>query len=342
MNVDGKLRTIEILFPTTEDTNERSDKRDVWYLDIAILVRVLQRWCGSQSLVDNNVNVYTDLMQKLKTNAAGKVEVDDFLWITMIQWAKLAAWVLKRITSKSATLEKTLALRGHATLTPQQQKKAVLSLPPMQLSQLKAVVESVYPASKQQLQAGQSQGAADLGATLEIADPVFFSTAYIGRIIVSRGTMLVNIETVSQTDSLIPISKGPKFMSTFCKEFDKTLASCILWDTNCNLFRAPQSGNRSFSSSSASINIVSTQLDSDTSTHRKSIAAQSEGLTNSQLFASEYKPPLLQCPAIHLASNPAQSYVAARKAFIAYQASINNFIAKVNLDLIDHIRNLLS
>jgi hypothetical protein len=280
-------------------------------------------------LVENNVNVYTDLVHKLKTNAAGKVEVDDFLWIAMIQWAKLAAWVLKRITSKSATLEKTLALRGHATLTPQQQKKAVLSLPPMQLSQLKSVVESVYPASKQQLQAGPNQGAAD--ATLEVADPFFFSTAYIGRIIVSKGTMLVNIETVSQTDALIPISKGPKVVSTFCKEFYKTLASCILWDTNCNLFKASQSGNRSFSSSSASITIVSAQLDSDPSTNRKSIAAASE---SSQLFANEYKPPLLQCPAIHLASNPAQSYVAARKAFIAYQASINNFIAKVNLDVI--------
>ena len=334
LDIDG-LRTIEILFPTTEDTNERTDKRDVWYLETAILVRVLLRWCISQSVVENNFNVYTDLVQKLKTNAAGKVEVDDFLWITMIQWAKLSAWILKRITSKSATLEKSLALRGHATLTPQQQKKAVLSLPPMQLSQLKMVVESIYPSNKQQHQAGQNQGAAVTGATSEIADPVFFSTSYIGRIIVSKGTMLVNIDTVSKVDSLLltPISKGPKVMSTFCKEFDKTLASCILWDTNCNLFKTPLPYNRSLSSSSVSINIVSTQLDSDPQSSRKSIAVPTEGMSpnNSQSIAVGYKPPLLQCPAIHLASNPAQSYGAARKAFIAYQASINNFIAKVTV-----------
>ena len=50
--------------------------------------------------------MYTDLTEKLRVNALGQAEVDDFLWIMVIQWAKLTAWFLTRSAKMSSTIEK--------------------------------------------------------------------------------------------------------------------------------------------------------------------------------------------------------------------------------------------
>ena len=65
---------MQMLFPSTEDTNERQDKREVWLMEMPILVRVLQRWCHSQqALTEGSFTVYTDLVHKLKASPLGKV-----------------------------------------------------------------------------------------------------------------------------------------------------------------------------------------------------------------------------------------------------------------------------
>lgn len=51
--------------------------------------------------------VYTELPEKLRVNAMGQAEVDDFLWIMMIQWAKITGWHVTRSVRMFATVEKS-------------------------------------------------------------------------------------------------------------------------------------------------------------------------------------------------------------------------------------------
>lgn len=373
-NADARIGAVQMLFPSTEDTNERQDKREVWFMEMPILVRVLQRWCHSQqALTEGSFTVYTDLVHKLKTSPLGKVEVDDFLWITMIQWAKLTAWSVKRIASKSTAVERGLVVRSHggigaagssssySSYSSQQQRKAIVSLPPMQLTHLRTVVESIYPASKQQQSQSQqsqpqqqSQQPSQL-AGQEVADSIFYAAAYVNRITVNKANLLLHADAAANMDTSTgtltgtatgasfsaPVSatnpnsrQKTKSQSPFSREFDKLLTHCVLWDMNSNLFRGPHGAinhaGKLRASSSASI-VTINQLDGDSfGDGRRSFARTDSGGPQGYFPSVEYRPAMLQCPAIVLAANPALSYAAARKAFINYQSGINAFIAKVS------------
>lgn len=310
----------------------------MWFIAIPVLAKVLQRWCHSQQqLLGDNFNVYTDLLHKLKTNPTGKVEVDDFLWIVMIQWAKLAAWSVKRIATKATAIERGLAMK------PESHRKALVFMPPMQLAHLKAVVESIYPPAKQVAQAqAQPHNASGLsgGVAQDLVDSVFIAASYINRITISRANMVLSADVLLNSDPLRQDGGGggatakTQRLSTFSKEFNKLLTGCILWDTNSNLFKRanpnPNPGEPSRVASNATAAILSTQLDSKpTKAQRVSFLRSDSSLTGIATGPVEYRPPILNCPAILLAVNPAQSYAAVRKAFVSYQSTINSFVAKV-------------
>jgi len=369
-NADTRIGVVQILFPSTEDTNERQDKREVWFMEMPILVRVLQRWCHSQqTLTEGNFTVYTDLVHKLKTSPMGKVEVDDFLWITMIQWAKLTAWSVKRIASKSSAVERGLVVRSqgggvvasgsNSSYNSQQHRKANVSLPPMQLTHLRNVVESIYPASKQQQQQmQQSQQQAQQSsqqAGQEMADSIFYAAAYVNRITINKANLLLQADAVGNMDTattgtLTGTATGASFsapvstanptrhktkpQSHFSREFDKLLTNCVLWDMNSNLFHGSHGvvNHPSKLRASATVSILTVnQLDGDSEGDgRRSFARSDSGVSQGSSPFVEYRPAMLQCPTIVLAANPALSYAAARKAFINYQSGINTFIAKVS------------
>lgn len=90
------VHSLTILFPATENALRRIDKREVWSCNLQVLVAVARRWALRQSALEGAISVYTDLTEKLRVNALGQAEVDDFLWIMVIQWAKLTAWFLAR------------------------------------------------------------------------------------------------------------------------------------------------------------------------------------------------------------------------------------------------------
>ena len=100
------VHKITILFPATENALRRIDKREVWSCNLQVLVAVAKRWALRQSALEGAISVYTDLTEKLRVNALGQAEVDDFLWIMVIQWAKLTAWFLARSAKMSSTIEK--------------------------------------------------------------------------------------------------------------------------------------------------------------------------------------------------------------------------------------------
>ena len=49
---------------------------------------------------------FEDLPELLRTNTNGEVDVDDFFYLTMVQWAKLTAITIEKSTHKVAWVEK--------------------------------------------------------------------------------------------------------------------------------------------------------------------------------------------------------------------------------------------
>jgi hypothetical protein len=159
---------INVLFPATENALKRPDKREVWNCSVKLLVTVAKRWALGQRFLGGSHSIYTELPEKLRANPQEQAEVDDFLWIMMIQWAKLAAWQVKRSTKTTSQIERTYltskydsqkgksASRVHAHMTAAvkggsygrhqilSRKATYHALPLLPLGNLRSVVESAY------------------------------------------------------------------------------------------------------------------------------------------------------------------------------------------------------
>jgi hypothetical protein len=113
---------IETLFPATDDTFIRFDKREVWCLNPSLLKKSLSRWLQAQKYLHGKHEVYIELVEKLKLNSAGEAEVDDFLWIILQQWCKLEDWAMKR-----ADLKCTSFLHDHEVLNKNPSRSLLLT-----------------------------------------------------------------------------------------------------------------------------------------------------------------------------------------------------------------------
>jgi hypothetical protein len=105
------LSHIDTLFPATEGAFTRADRREVWSLDTQLLIRATRRWCLSikgmgVSASDANASVFVALPLSLRANGKGEVDVDDFFWVMMLQWAKIASWNVKRSLPRVAWAQK--------------------------------------------------------------------------------------------------------------------------------------------------------------------------------------------------------------------------------------------
>lgn len=96
---------IETLFPSSEDPLRSAGRREAHLLDPALLQTVAQRFTASQPWLANRKSIYVDLVDRLRADAQGRVDVDDFLYITMVQWARLAHFHLLRCANRTIALE---------------------------------------------------------------------------------------------------------------------------------------------------------------------------------------------------------------------------------------------
>jgi len=229
--------SITVLFPATENALRRTDKREVWSCNLQVLVAVAKRWALRQSVLEGAFSVYTDLTEKLRVNALGQAEVDDFLWLMVTQWAKLTAWFLTRTAKMSSTIEKNhldsrfkiaqdkvnvelVEAIKHGSYNRQtilEEKSQTRSLPLLPTLHLRSIVESVYR---------QEQG-------VSVTDQHNFAYSYINRIASNSRAALKVFTTSSNStrDANNSVSTDSE-RSRFSQEMEKLLQDCVLWDTN--------------------------------------------------------------------------------------------------------------
>ena len=106
--------SIEVLFPSTESPFHRPDKRDIWSLEKDMLKRAARRWAltlksqhGADPFDESSMGAfYEELPELLRVNVKKEVDVDDFLYLTMMQWAKLTSLSVARSEIKITMAEK--------------------------------------------------------------------------------------------------------------------------------------------------------------------------------------------------------------------------------------------
>jgi hypothetical protein len=241
-----------VLFPSTENALKRPDKREVWNCSVKLLITVAKRWALGQRFLGGSHAVYTELPEKLRTNAQEQAEVDDFLWVMMIQWAKLAAWQVKRSTKTTSQIERTYltskydsqkgksASRVHAHMTAAvkggsygrhqilSRKATYHALPLLPLGNLRTVVESAYHP----------------GEGRQLTDVQHNVSAFVNRIGLKRNVLKLlaateggaaATSTSSAAASALSLLGGGVRISTgsrFTQEMEKLMHECVLWDTN--------------------------------------------------------------------------------------------------------------
>lgn len=213
---------VDTLFPTTENPWQRPDKRDTWALDVDLLVSVARAWTRRQQrhwfqpglgAAGGGHSVYTDLPEKLKPDGAGRVDVDDFLYVMVLQWAKLQVWQLQRVASRGQQMSAPHAATPRhaaaaASSAASQGGKAVASaeaaapaarsgvlsrrLSQLPLSSLQSIADSVYQqrggdavVSTSSILAPPPASARDDGdereaeESLLLSDPLHYAAAYV-------------------------------------------------------------------------------------------------------------------------------------------------------------------
>jgi len=237
----GRMAPIHILFPATENALTRHDKRDVWFCSVGVIQGVTERWAARQSSVGGAQVIFLDLPEKLRPNAMQQIEVDDYLWLMLTQWAKITAWSVMH-TSKSATLierefltSKTqqgkggprdkdpggrimTALRNGAfgKARTLEHKSRFETLPSLPLANLHSIVVDVY---RQGEGSSRNRGSVTL-------DAQHYVNCYLRRVGIRRAN-LKKFHPVYK-----PESAAAPLPTAFSSEMTHLMRDCVLWDTN--------------------------------------------------------------------------------------------------------------
>ena len=203
---------IDVLFPSAEAPQARTDKRDYWLADGELLVTAVSRWVrGQRALDDESAAAYVDLAEFVRgaaTSSSGLVDVDDLLWVLMQQWAKFLSWFAHRAAAKAAWSESNSVLaKANATARSSSRPATVadkgrgrahaVSKPPVppafNVAYVRSLVEALYPA----------------GEGARVADPAYYSSRYL------RATAQLGTRRIYAVDFV-----------------DALLRDCAEWDTN--------------------------------------------------------------------------------------------------------------
>lgn len=274
----GKVE-VSALFPSTENYVLRVDKKDVWFVDSDILVEVAKlfterqsAWMKSQNTHNSNFAgggstftgnpIYIDLVEKLRPDSQGRVEVDDFLYITMIQWAKIVSIHVKKSITRGNLLEKSFpttsipdsnkdsdangkssrtttqsdANAGRATSSNNNagnnKVKLATQLSILPMTNLKGIIESVYVDSSFSTQGSGIVGSYYAGGN-GMGDAQHYSAAYI-KWVRTRVLPPAAVENAaSNTDTGNKREKSLEGRFSF--EILTMLRDCVMWDTNLSI-----------------------------------------------------------------------------------------------------------
>jgi hypothetical protein len=220
---------------------------------VKLLITVAKRWALGQRFLSGSHSIYTELPEKLRANAQEQAEVDDFLWIMMIQWAKLAAWQVKRSTKTTSQIERTYltskydsqkgksANRVHAHMTAAvkggsygrhqilSRKATYHALPLLPLGNLRTVVESAYhPGEGRQLTDVQHNVSAFIHRIGLKRNVLKLLAATEGGAAATTTTSTAAASALNLLGGGVRITAGSKFT----QEMEKLMHECVLWDTN--------------------------------------------------------------------------------------------------------------
>lgn len=104
---------VENLFPSSESAFTRSDRRSVWSVEPTICRNAVKSWTKlfQRSLEfeegGQDSNVFVDLIDTLKLNLKSQVDVDELLYLVILQWAKFASFYVKRSVTRADLHEKS-------------------------------------------------------------------------------------------------------------------------------------------------------------------------------------------------------------------------------------------
>lgn len=189
---------IKYLFPSSESPFGRTDRRDVWYMDLPSIIQAVKRWSDYQKGIHSHVDIYIQALDKMKAHPHGKgADVDEVIWILMTQWSKVMIWYSKRCVAKAEAADKLSRDDSPVLQGDRNTGKKVSSQ--MYLNNL---VDSVYR----------------VGEAANIVNPKFYPNIYLNKVV--KLSLRRNPQYFSSSSgSLSSLS----LMEAFMQE-------CMMWD----------------------------------------------------------------------------------------------------------------
>jgi hypothetical protein len=264
---------IETLFPSTENTFQHKDKKEIWLMEADLLTAAAKAWASQQQWLRGQVNVFSDLPEKLRPDVQNRVDVDDFLWIMMIQWAKLESSHVKKCLARGSLIEKSVfgpnvGGGGGANANPHNPNSQVPPTPkgtatpssstgPVNDSQQQQGPHSSLTVAYQSKEGYLSRRLSVLPLTNlksivesiyrpedgdNLADIQHYASSYI-KLIRSRRAVLPQVPEAAQKlpEHMIArrLQNVRNLDTKFGSELSLLLRECVLWDTNLSFVDSP-------------------------------------------------------------------------------------------------------
>jgi hypothetical protein len=224
----GKIiDSVDELFSTSEDPATRSDKRDTWCLPVEVLKGALTKWSSMHYGVKESV--YTNAMTRVKTDANGIADVDDFLWVMMQMWGKFVVAKFKLCEDKAVAH----ATRDGINRNPSKKNITALSNSPSALAeQARKTSQRLQRTSTTTLMDSKIESAEFKG----ISFPHFGSSLSLQNAVESLVNQpIVSDDYVPETTSLIHcaaslVQSAAKSRHASVKSYYQLLQQCVMWD----------------------------------------------------------------------------------------------------------------
>lgn len=332
---------IECLYPSNEDSFQRSERKESFMVDLSVCQAVAQRFASSQPWLKGKTSIYTDLPERLRSDSQGRLDVDDFLYIVLMQWAKLAHYHILRCTNRTAVFEQTLtadnghvlnidtsalivnatvdsstllksAIKGNAPEPPARQGAITRRISMMPLSNIKSIVESIYRP----------------GEAADLADPLHYACSYI-HCIRSRRNNIQKYDIAPEDDEevrgelSVGVANGQmptaKFWDARCgAEMSVLLKDCVMWDTNLGIFQPETTAAAAAGNAGAKLSR------SNTPKTKNPMVSADDGHLTVFIHTQPVK--------IYNAVFPEIALATAKSAFASYQSPFNSLLNRIAED----------
>jgi hypothetical protein len=113
------LWRIDALFPSSPGLCglEVTDGKDIWLENLHVLKNAFRHWTHGVKGLDKDaesLGTFDDLIMSLRRTADDEVDVDDFLWIIMMQYAKYAVWYRRKAALRASMQKKPVGVAINA------------------------------------------------------------------------------------------------------------------------------------------------------------------------------------------------------------------------------------